>query len=75
MASEFKECIRNLGDHIFVSFDIDAVSGDFAPGVSAVATVGLNSLDAVEIAEISGKACITHTHHSLLTIAIFKFAL
>ena len=55
-ASElFFDHIQTLGENLFVSFDIDAVSGCYAPGVSAVATVGLSSNDAIEIAQVSGR--------------------
>jgi formiminoglutamase len=38
----------------FVSFDLDSVSCDFAPGVSCPGTIGLSSKDALDISFLSG---------------------
>jgi formiminoglutamase len=53
----FKDWLNRLAQScsdIFVSFDIDAISGADAPGVSAVATYGLSAQDALEIAFAAG---------------------
>merc|ERR1711991_1182011 len=63
-AERFKEELDNMAAScaaIFVSFDLDAISGADAPGVSAVATYGLSSRDALEIAFQAGshdKVCM-----------------
>jgi len=43
-------------DYIFISFDIDAISGADAPGVSCPATVGLSSQEALDICLEAGKS-------------------
>ncbi|KAI8614293.1 hypothetical protein BC830DRAFT_1128193 [Chytriomyces sp. MP71] len=43
------------GDKLFVSFDLDAVHGGDAPGVSAPSPMGLSAKDALDICFASGK--------------------
>jgi formiminoglutamase len=53
----FKDWLDRLSQScsdIFVSFDIDSISGADAPGVSAVASYGLSALDALEICYAAG---------------------
>lgn len=53
----FKDWLERLAQScsdIFVSFDIDAIAGADAPGVSAVASYGLTAHDALEIAFAAG---------------------
>jgi formiminoglutamase len=52
---KFKECLSKLGDHIFVSFDIDSIISADCPGVSAPANVGLTAQEAFDICFIAGK--------------------
>ena len=48
-------------DNLFLSFDLDSVSGADAPGVSAVAAIGLSARDALEI-------CLTAGRHDKLRV-------
>ena len=53
----FQACLGNLAwncSSIFVSFDLDAVAGADAPGVSCPGILGLSAKDAVSIAYCSG---------------------
>jgi len=52
---KFKECLDKLGDHIFVSFDIDSISSSDCPGVSAPGSVGLTAQEAIDICFEAGK--------------------
>jgi len=52
---QFEEIINSLGENVFVSFDLDAVCGRDAPGVSAPGTIGLSSEEALEMCFIAGK--------------------
>lgn len=57
-SEQFKELLDKLSDKeqkIFVSFDIDAVKGADAPGVSCPSPIGLSADDALEMAYIAGK--------------------
>lgn len=57
----FQECLNNLGDHIFVSFDIDAIASSDCPGVSSPANVGLTAQEALDICFLAGhnpKVCL-----------------
>merc|ERR1712146_810790 len=53
----FKARLAQLSEQctdIFVSFDIDSISGADCPGVSCVATYGLSAADALDIAFAAG---------------------
>ena len=54
--SKFQQVLKDLdsNDSIFVSFDLDSVSSDFAPGVSCPATIGISSQDALDICFLAG---------------------
>jgi len=59
----FKSVLNDLSDEksknprdVFVSFDLDAVCGRDAPGVSAVGSVGLSSEEALNICVLAGSA-------------------
>ncbi|MBI5427423.1 MAG: formimidoylglutamase [Nitrospinae bacterium] len=57
-AHAFRETIGNLSwsrPSLFVSFDLDAVSANEAPGVSCPGVLGLSAFDAVQIARLSGQ--------------------
>eukprot|EP00301_Raphidiophrys_heterophryoidea_P025783 c872_g1_i1.p1 GENE.c872_g1_i1~~c872_g1_i1.p1 ORF type:complete len:318 (-),score=83.38 c872_g1_i1:168-1100(-) len=63
IANDPVTCFRNLltqleasNNAIFVSFDIDSITGADCPGVSCVATVGLSSADALNMMRISGES-------------------
>lgn len=51
----FKTLLDRVGDHVFVSFDIDAISGADAPGVSCPSTVGLTAQEALMICLAAGQ--------------------
>ncbi|PRP81069.1 putative arginase, partial [Planoprotostelium fungivorum] len=51
----FREIIDHLGDNVFVSFDIDAISGADCPGVSAVGTIGITAQEALDICYAAGR--------------------
>uniref|UniRef100_A0A6B2LAM9 Arginase n=1 Tax=Arcella intermedia TaxID=1963864 RepID=A0A6B2LAM9_9EUKA len=52
----FVETLERIGgDKIFVSFDLDAVCGGDAPGVSAPSPMGLTAKDALDICFESGR--------------------
>jgi len=53
-ADLFSITLDELGQNIFVSFDIDSISSQDAPGVSCPANVGLTAQEAVDICFISG---------------------
>ena len=58
LASRFDALLGNLAwqcPRVFVSFDLDSVSGADAPGVSCPASVGLSGQEAVGIAHSAGK--------------------
>ena len=59
-ADKFKECLNKLGDHIFVSFDIDSISSADCP-VSTVDTVACNRL----IVLMSLKRVLAHQRTSV----------
>jgi len=46
--------LGQLGDAIFVSFDLDSVSSADAPGVSCPANIGLSAQEAVDICFTAG---------------------
>jgi len=52
----FQNCLTELGDAVFVSFDLDSVSSQDAPGVSSPANVGLSAQEAIDICFASGKS-------------------
>ena len=39
--------VNKLGEHVYISFDMDCIDPSFAPGVSVPVPLGLNSLDCV----------------------------
>lgn len=45
-----------IGDHIFVSFDIDSIQSSDCPGVSAPANIGLTTQEALNICFLAGKS-------------------
>jgi len=51
----FKKVLNELGDHIFVSFDIDSICGADCQGVSAPAVIGLSAQDALDICFAAGQ--------------------
>ncbi|KAI9142830.1 putative arginase [Paraphysoderma sedebokerense] len=53
--SKFGSLLDSLGDDIFVSFDLDAVKGADAPGVSCASPTGLTAQDAFDICFAAGK--------------------
>jgi formiminoglutamase len=55
VADSFPKAMDIAGDHIFVSFDIDAVQGSDCPGVSCPGSVGLTAQDAMDISRMAGK--------------------
>eukprot|EP01117_Protostelium_nocturnum_P006558 TRINITY_DN2362_c0_g1_i3.p1 TRINITY_DN2362_c0_g1~~TRINITY_DN2362_c0_g1_i3.p1 ORF type:complete len:250 (-),score=82.94 TRINITY_DN2362_c0_g1_i3:25-774(-) len=54
VAQEFSRVLDKLGDNIFVSFDIDSITGADCPGVSAVGTIGITAQDALDICFAAG---------------------
>jgi len=52
---QFENVLNNLGDYIFVSFDLDSVSSSDAPGVSCPGAVGLTAQEALELCFTAGK--------------------
>ena len=50
-----KNVLNQLGQDIFVSFDLDAISSEFAPGVSCPSPLGLTASEGLEICRQSGK--------------------
>lgn len=55
MSAIFEKVLNDLGDNVFVSFDLDAVRGSDAPGVSCSSCVGLSPQDALDICFTAGK--------------------
>ena len=56
-AKQFHELLKHMGSEglrKYVSFDMDAVSSAFAPGVSAPATIGFTSDEIIEMAYWAG---------------------
>ena len=51
----FAETLRTMGDHVFVSFDLDSVRCSDAPGVSCPGTIGLTAEEAVAMCYEAGK--------------------
>jgi len=51
----FRNQLESMGDHIFISFDIDSISGADAPGVSCPATIGLSAQEALDICFCAGQ--------------------
>ena len=47
--------LNSLGEDIFVSFDIDSISGADCPGVSAPGVRGLSAQDALDICFAAGQ--------------------
>lgn len=57
-AEKFEELLGLLadgGNDIFVSFDLDSISGADCPGVSCPAVYGLSALEALKICYLAGK--------------------
>jgi len=54
--SEFLKAHVDTFDHVFVSFDIDSITGADCPGVSCPGITGLTALEACRIAFVAG-AC------------------
>ncbi len=51
--------LSNLGDNVYVSFDMDCIDPAYAPGVSVPVPIGLSSIDAVYLLkEIAKKGII-----------------
>jgi formiminoglutamase len=52
----FNQVLKQFGDDkaIFVSFDLDSVAGDFAPGVSCPGAIGLSSDESLQICFAAG---------------------
>lgn len=46
----------NLGDHVFLSFDIDAIQSSDCPGVSAPGNIGLTAQEALNICFLAGQS-------------------
>lgn len=55
VAAEFEKVLNSLGDNVFVSFDIDSISGADCPGVSAPGVRGLSAQDALDMCFVAGK--------------------
>lgn len=55
MAAEFRRVLDTLGDEVFVSFDIDSITGADCPGVSAPGARGLSAEDALQICFTAGQ--------------------
>jgi len=55
IVDQFENVLNNLGDYIFVSFDLDSVSSSDAPGVSCPGAVGLTAQEALELCFTAGK--------------------
>ncbi|KJE88853.1 arginase [Capsaspora owczarzaki ATCC 30864] len=55
MQTVFKNLLDSLGDDLFVSFDLDAVRGADAPGVSCSSCIGLSAQDALDICFVAGR--------------------
>lgn len=55
VGDSFPRAMEIAGEHIFVSFDIDAVHSADCPGVSCPGTVGLSAQDALEISRLAGR--------------------
>jgi len=53
--TQFAQLLQDSSDTIFVSFDIDSISGADCPGVSAPAVVGLTADEALQICFEAGK--------------------
>jgi formiminoglutamase len=54
----FEKLLNNLSancDHIFLSFDLDSVSMEHAPGVSCPSPIGLSAQEALDICYLAGK--------------------
>jgi len=67
----FRECLGKLAwrcSSIFVSFDLDAICGTDAPGVSCPGIVGLSAREALMIAYIAG----THPQVSLFDLSEYN---
>ncbi|XP_065667727.1 formimidoylglutamase [Hydra vulgaris] len=67
------ECFKNvLNDFksrpLFVSFDIDSITGADCPGVSCPSVIGLSAQDAVDICYLAGK----NTYTKLLDLSEFN---
>lgn len=45
-----------IGEHIFISFDIDAIQSSDCPGVSAPGSIGLSAQEALNICFLAGKS-------------------
>eukprot|EP00002_Diphylleia_rotans_P011807 TRINITY_DN2322_c0_g1_i3.p1 TRINITY_DN2322_c0_g1~~TRINITY_DN2322_c0_g1_i3.p1 ORF type:complete len:253 (-),score=63.98 TRINITY_DN2322_c0_g1_i3:29-787(-) len=56
VAEAFRQTLASLTDYTFVSFDLDAVEGCHAPGVSCPATIGLSAEEALEICFEAGRS-------------------
>lgn len=56
MGRQFSATLDSLqADHLFVSFDLDSVSGADAPGVSCPGTVGLTAAEALDMCYVAGR--------------------
>lgn len=55
VSESFPRAMDIAGEHIFVSFDIDAVQGSDCPGVSCPGNVGLSAQDAMDISRMAGR--------------------
>jgi formiminoglutamase len=56
VAAAFEEALAGLDSDtsIFISFDLDAVAGEHAPGVSAPGVVGLSAAEALQLCFVAG---------------------
>ena len=68
MKEYFTKFLDGLGEHIFVSFDLDSVRGSDAPGVSCSSCIGLSAQDALDIMYASG----AHPNVDLVDLSEFN---
>jgi len=54
VCAQFQQVVANLGERVFVSFDIDSIRSSDCPGVSAPAAVGISAQDALDICFAAG---------------------
>eukprot|EP00126_Sphaerothecum_destruens_P009019 Sdes_comp20406_c0_seq1m14424 len=64
----FKSLLDDLGDLIFVSFDLDSVQSSDAPGVSCPSSRGLSGQDALEMMFVAG----SHPKVALVDLSEFN---
>jgi len=64
----FKQVLDQVGQHIFVSFDIDSISSADCPGVSAPAANGLSAQEALDICFAAGQ----HSNVKLFDLSEFN---